>query len=121
MQYNGMTGKIMKIDLSAPAAEIVETSAYAELSGGAALASRILLQELPADLKDAYDEKNILVFAAGALTGSGYPGSCGLTVAALSPISGTPCCHQMNGRLGTMLRYAGYDAIIIGGVSASPV
>lgn len=121
MQYNGMTGKILKIDLSAPAAEIVETSAYAELSGGAALASRILLQELPTDLKDAYDEKNILVFAAGALTGSGYPGSCGLTVAALSPISGTPCCHQMNGRLGTMLRYAGYDAIIIGGVSASPV
>ena len=121
MQYNGMTGKILKIDLSAPSAEIVETSTYAELSGGAALASRILLQELPTDLKDAYDEKNILVFAAGALTGSGYPGSCGLTVAALSPISGTPCCHQMNGRLGSVLKYAGYDALVISGKSASPV
>ena len=59
MQYNGMTGKILKIDLSAPAAEIVETSAYAELSGGAALASRILLQELPKLGENPSDEQLI--------------------------------------------------------------
>ncbi|MBR5559403.1 MAG: hypothetical protein IKU72_04070 [Oscillospiraceae bacterium] len=121
MENYAMTGKILKIDLSTPAAEIVKTADYAELSGGASLAYRILLKELPAKLENAYDQGNVLVLAAGALTGSGIPGSCSVAVAALSPITGVPCCHQMNGRIGTMLKYAGYDAVIITGASASPV
>jgi len=121
MANNAMTGKILKIDLSTPGAEILKTADYAELSGGASLAYRILLKELPTELENAYDQNNVLVLAAGALTGSGLAASCSVAVAALSPITGVPCCHQMNGRLGTMMKYAGYDAIVITGASASPV
>lgn len=121
MENYGLTGKILKLDLSAPGAEVVATSDYAELSGGAALAYRILLKDLPSQLESAYDAENVLVLAAGVLTGSGVPASCSLAVAALSPLDGTPCCHQLNSRLGPMLKYAGYDAVIITGASASPV
>lgn len=121
MENYGLTGKILRLDLSAPGAEVVATADYAELSGGAALAYRILLKELPAQLESAYDAENVLVLAAGVLTGSGVPASCSLAVAALSPLDGTPCCHQLSSRLGPMLKYAGYDAIIITGASASPV
>lgn len=121
MENYGMTGKILKIDLSIPDAQVVNTADYAEFSGGASLAYRILLKELPTELENAYDAANLLVFAAGALTGSGYPGSCSMAVAALSPLTGTPCCHQVNGRLGSVLKYAGYDALVISGKSSSPI
>lgn len=121
MEHYGMTGNILKIDLSSQSAQLVSTGNYADLSGGAPLAYRILLQELPTDLKDAYDEKNVLVLAAGFLTGSGLPASCSLTVAALSPLSGTPACAQLNSRLGPMLKQAGYDAVVLSGAASSPV
>ena len=121
MEHCALTGNILKIDLTSQKAELASTGSYADFSGGAPLAYRILLQELPTDLKDAYDEKNVLVLAAGALTGSGLPASCSLAVAALSPISGTPACAQLNSRLGPMLKQAGYDAIIFTGAASSPV
>jgi|GEM_PF-2564356 len=121
MAQSCMTGKVLKIDLAAQSADLLETGSYSELTGGAALAARILFQLLPGRLEDPFDTGNVLVFAAGMLTGTGLPGSCALTAAAVSPLTGAPVFIELDGRLGPQLKQAGYDALVLTGAASAPV
>ena len=117
----GTTGKILKIDLASQKAELLETAAYGSLAGGPALAYRLLAEFLPASLEDAYDENNLIVLAAGPLTGSGLPGACAAVVGGISPLTGTPATAFLGGRFACQLKYAGYDAVVITGRASVPV
>ena len=69
---------------------------------------------------DPLSPENILIFAAGPLTGFPLPNSGKLVVASKSPLTG----GYGDGNIGTFaavhMRKAGYDAVIVEGKAAKP-
>ena len=88
--------------------------------GGRGFAAKLLWDQVKPGA-DPLSPDNILVFAAGPLTGFGVPNSGKLVVAAKSPLTG----GYGDGNIGTnaaiQMRKAGYDAIIIEGKAKTPV
>lgn len=114
-------GTILRIDLSTGKIERQPTSVYAEKwLGGRGFNSRILYKELEPGI-DALSADNVLMFSVGPLTGSMFPGSGRVEVAAKSPVTGIQGMSNMGGYWGPELKYAGYDSIIIKGKAPRPV
>jgi len=91
-----------------------------EFLGGKGLAAKILMKELPAHA-DPLGEDNILIFNTGVLTGTGTPTSGRFNATSKSPLTGGIGHCNCGGDFGTFLKKAGFDGIIIKGVSDSPV
>ncbi|MBN1195300.1 MAG: aldehyde ferredoxin oxidoreductase family protein [Methanomicrobiaceae archaeon] len=70
---------------------------------------------------DPFAPENVLVFAAGPLTGSGMPLGARYDVVTASPLTGTLTSANSGGFFGTALKRAGFDAVIISGASATPL
>ncbi|MDT8357165.1 MAG: aldehyde ferredoxin oxidoreductase family protein [Methanomicrobiaceae archaeon] len=70
---------------------------------------------------DPLGPENVLVFAAGPLTGTGIPLGSRYDVVTVSPLTGTLTSANSGGQFGTGLKRAGYDAVVITGVSPRPV
>jgi aldehyde:ferredoxin oxidoreductase len=114
-------GTIVRVDLSTGKIEKQPTAAYAEKwLGGRGFNTRILYKELQPQI-DALSPDNILIFSVGPLTGSMFPGSGRVEVAAKSPVTGIQGMSNMGGYWGPELKYAGYDSIVIKGKASKPV
>ncbi len=114
-------GTILRVDLSNGKIERQPTVAYADQwLGGRGFNSRILYKELEPGI-DALSPDNVLIFSVGPLTGSMFPGSGRVEVAAKSPVTGIQGMSNMGGYWGPELKYAGYDSIIIKGKAPKPV
>jgi aldehyde:ferredoxin oxidoreductase len=114
-------GTILRVDLSIGKIEKQPTAAYADKwLGGRGFNTRILYKELQPHT-DALSPDNILIFSVGPLTGSMFPGSGRVEVAAKSPVTGIQGMSNMGGYWGPELKYAGYDSIIIKGKASKPV
>ena len=117
----GYTGKILRIDLTNQTTSILETTKYVpEYLGGRALCYRIFWDEVGADVKEAYDPRNKVIIMTGATCGTGMPASARMTLAGISPNNyPEQFCHSnMGGFFSGMLKYAGYDGLIIEGRAA---
>ncbi len=88
--------------------------------GGRGLNIKRLWDELPAHT-DGLSPHNILVFGAGPLVGSLFPGGARFNVSAMSPQTGILGDANAGGFFGPEIRYAGYDQIIIEGRAERPV
>ncbi|MEM3754770.1 MAG: aldehyde ferredoxin oxidoreductase family protein, partial [Candidatus Bathyarchaeia archaeon] len=66
-------------------------------------------------------KENLLIFMTGPLTGAPIPFSGKWSVAAISPLTGIWGESNAGGIWGAKLKFAGYDGIIIGGKSNSPI
>ncbi len=119
---NSYNGKILRVDLTKGElkTEILEESIYRKYIGGSSLASYFLLKELKKRI-DPLGPENILVFAASVITGTTVPGASRYTVAAKSPLTGGFGEAEAGGWWAPELKWAGYDAIVIKGVSPKPV
>ncbi len=114
-------GTILRVDLSTGKIEKQPTSTYAEKwIGGRGINARILYTELEPGI-DALSPENVLIFSVGPLTGSMFPGSGRVEVAAKSPVTGIQGMSNMGGYWGPELKYAGYDSIVIKGRAPEPV
>ncbi|MCD6563649.1 MAG: aldehyde ferredoxin oxidoreductase family protein [Thermoproteales archaeon] len=118
----GWTGKILILDLTK---QRFKTWSYEkELAynyiGGRGFAIKILWDLLPRGI-DPLSPENILVIAAGPLTGLPIPSSGKIVIASKSPLTN----GYGDGNIGTLasvkMRYAGYDAIVIKGKSKRPI
>jgi len=121
-QY-GYTGKILRIDLSSGAITHVPTMDYADrFLGGRGIAARVHWDEVQPEVK-AFDPENRLSIFTGPLAGFNGLGSSRWTVCGKSPLT----IHEqfsysnLGGSWGVRLKFAGYDGIIIQGVSDKPV
>lgn len=116
------TGKILQIDLSSGAMSVDEPpeSFYRSLIGGRGFILHYLLKESPAGL-DPLSPENLLIFAAGVLTGSVLPGSGRHAVGAKSPLTGALASSEAGGWWGAELKRAGFDALVIRGKAEKPV
>src|SRR5512146_116988 len=118
----GWTGVFLNINLTKNTAEAEN---YPEdlaqnFLGGRGFAAKLLWDRLKAGT-DPLSSENLLIFAAGPLTGIGLPNSGKLVVASKSPLTG----GYGDGNIGTLaavhMRKAGYDALVIEGKASSPV
>jgi len=118
-------GRILRVDLTRGVItdeNLPEEPLLKKLIGGQALATYILLKELPLTAKP-FAPENLIVIMTGPLTGNGFtPGGTKVTAVYLSPLTNTTLGRgATSGYWGTYLKSAGYDGIIISGASPTPV
>lgn len=118
----GWAGKILEIDLTTRAItrrSLDENIARLYL-GGRGLGARLLWDEVGADV-DALSPRNVLIFATGPLTATGYQTSNRFSVSTKSPLTGTILDANSGGYWGMQFKRAGYDALIVRGRADKPV
>ncbi len=118
----GWNGVFLQVNLSKnkAIAESYDARLALNFLGGRGFAAKILWDKLKPGT-DPLSPENMLIFAAGPLTGLGLPNSGKFVVAAKSPLTG----GYGDGNIGTsaavQMRKAGYDAVIVEGKANSPV
>ena len=91
--------------------------------GARGVAARLAWDEIPPGVTP-YDSENLLVVGVGPLTGTSAPSSGRTTICSLSPQAYPNewfSYSSIGGYWGPTLKYAGYDTIIVQGVSPEPV
>ena len=125
---NGYTGKIARINLSTKQISTIDTEKYEDFGGGYGMGTAIFWDFAVAlgdwDLKDPYDPRHVLPIMAGPLAGTGVPGAGRISICGISPET-FPTNEffrgGFGGRFATMMKQAGWDGVVIEGMSASPV
>jgi aldehyde:ferredoxin oxidoreductase len=120
-------GKILNVDLNKGSINVESTDEKIakKYIGGKGYALYLLYQMLKEKKGsiDALGEENVLIFATGPGTGvAGFPASGRYHVMALkSPLTGSVGSGNSGGNWGPSLKFAGFDFIVIKGVSKEPV
>jgi len=119
---DGYAGKIAYADLSAGKVTIKPTPPELKKKylGGRGFGIRLLTDMLDPKI-DPLSEKNILVFAAGPLTGTGIALGSRYEVSTISPLSGTAMSANSGGVFGWKMKKAGFDAVVVTGRSRRPL
>jgi aldehyde:ferredoxin oxidoreductase len=119
---DGYAGKIAYADLSAGTVTIKPTppELKKQYIGGRGFGIRLLTDMVDPKV-DPLGEKNILVFAAGPLTGTGIPLGSRYEVSTISPLSGTAMSGNSGGVFGWKMKKAGFDAVVVSGRSRRPL
>lgn len=117
----GWSGRILKVDLSNSKSVIKKLDGGDALNfiGGRGLAIKLLWDNLPLGV-NPFSPDNILILSVGPLTGLPLPSSGKLVVATKSPLT----FGYGDGNIGSVaalqMKMAGFDAVMIRGVSENP-
>ena len=118
----GFSGKILVVDLNS--ADIKEEQLpekmYRDFLGGAGLGVRLLMERQDGGA-DPLGPDNILGFMPGIFGGTLVPSGSRLTVVSKSPLTGGWGDASVGGHVAYELKRAGYDGILVQGVSQDPV
>jgi aldehyde:ferredoxin oxidoreductase len=119
---NAFWGKVLRVNLSTREITIEEYDWkwYRTYLGGWGLVAYVLLKEVPGDA-DPLGPANKLVFAPGILTGIAMGGTGRNAIGAKSPLTGGFGESDVGGYWGAELKLAGWDGIIVEGISETPV
>lgn len=113
------TGRVARVDLTERRVEIRETpDFYGNLGGRGFGVFELLRGVVPGT--DPLSAENLLVFAAGSLTGTSFPGSSRIALVTKNVLSGGISTSSGGGNLGPKFRQAGFDALVISGRASSP-
>lgn len=120
---NGYAGKIVSIDLSTEKITFRDTAKYAtQYIGGRGIATRIYFEEVPPNIS-AFDPENKLIFMSGPLGGTLAPGGGRFCLVSKSPQTypvESIADSNMGGDFGSILKFAGFDGIVISGKAKNP-
>ncbi|MFW6209644.1 MAG: aldehyde ferredoxin oxidoreductase N-terminal domain-containing protein, partial [Spirochaetota bacterium] len=110
------------IDLSKGNVHTVQTSTEdLELFlGSRGYAAKILFERV-APAIGPFDPQNCLIFSVGPFTGTNWPTGARMTVSAKSPATDAYGYGNTGGFIGTEIRKAGYDAVVVTGRAERPV
>ena len=119
---NGWMGTILRVDLTSRKVvkEVMPERWVHAFVGGRGLNARLLYDEVKAGT-DPLGPENKLIIGVGPCNGTIVPGSQRFTVTFKSPITGHYGDSNSGGSFGAMLKYAGYDLIVIEGAADEPV
>jgi len=119
---NGYWNKILHVNLSDRTTRVEEPGDrfFRRYAGGRGFIAHYLLKHVPKGA-DPLGPDNILVFAPGVITGAPVPGAGRHSVGAKSPLTGGFGESESGGYWGAELKRAGWDAIVVHGVSQAPV
>lgn len=118
----GYGGRILHIDLAHKryTRELLDASLARDYVGGRGFVARLLWDNVKRGA-DPLGPDNVVVIAAGPLTGTFLPSSSKVQFGSKSPLTGGYGDSNMGGHFGAELKHAGYDAVVIQGVSSGPV
>jgi aldehyde:ferredoxin oxidoreductase len=118
----GFIGRLLRVKLTEGkiSEEPVQMEWARQYLGGAALATRYLIAESPANI-DPYSPETPLIFMTGPLTGTASASASRYSVVAKSPQTGLLGHSNSGGTFGPALKRSGYDGIIFEGAAAEPV
>jgi aldehyde:ferredoxin oxidoreductase len=119
---DGYAGRILYADLSKGSLEVkpFTDDLKRQYLGGRGLGVKILADNFD-KLGDPLGESNILIFAAGPLTGTPIPLGSRYGVITKSPLTGTITSSNSGGMFGWKMKKAGFDAVVVTGKAKSPV
>ncbi len=127
----GYAGSIARINLTTGAVSLIDTSLYEEWGGGhgiaAALFYDICIKEKGLNLEevDGFHPDNLTTIMTSPFTGTAVPAAGGRTEIAGMGVHAYPkdwyTKSLIGGRIGPMIKFAGYDGIAIEGAAAEPV
>ena len=119
---NGFAGKVARIDLTSKSVreEPLDAEVARKYEGGRAFGAKVLLEELEPET-DPLGPDNKLIFVGGPATGTVIPGQTRYLVIGKSPLTGLYGEAGGGGAFMTMVKRAGYDALIVEGKADSPV
>lgn len=112
----GYTGKSVRVDLSEGRSEIFGTPAELcrRFIGGRGLGVALMREHITR----AFDSEEMpIIFATGPLVGTAAPTSGRLSVVSRSPLTSTVFDCSVGGRFATELKRAGFDMLIVSGIS----
>jgi aldehyde:ferredoxin oxidoreductase len=114
--------KILRVNLTDGSISIDEPDHiyFRRYMGGWNIIADTLLREVPA-AADPLGAENKLIFANGVLTGLPVAGLSRSAVGAKSPLTGGFGASELGGFFPAELKRAGFDALIVEGVSPNPV
>jgi len=118
----GINGNILRVDLTVARLSVqpISEEHYRRHLGGRGIIAHTLLTEVPKGI-DPFGAENRLVFALGTLTGHPFVGSGRNSVGCKSPMTDGYGESEAGGFWGAELKRAGFEAIVIEGISAKPV
>ena len=122
---NGYTGEIARINLTTRQISVIQTSTYEMWGGGHGMGSAIFWDLVPDKTIDGFDPGNVVTIMTSPFAGTMVPGASsraeiqGIGVQS-SPI-GWYTRGNVGGRFAAMLKYAGYDGIVLEGKADTPV
>jgi aldehyde:ferredoxin oxidoreductase len=123
---NGYTGKILSINLSYRAVTVIDTKDYEEFGGGHGIGSALFFDLVKNKSISGFDPSNVVTIMTSPLTGTMAPGgACARTEVQGIGVQSYPIewftRSGFGGRFGAMLKYAGWDGIVIEGKADKPV
>jgi len=126
----GHVGKILKVDLTGSETEIIPTRKYERWIGGIGMGTALFWDEVDKEyITDTskisgFEPENVICIMPGVLSGAMVPGGARTEVCGIAPeVYPRPQFIRGNfgGDFGPMLKFAGYDGIVIEGKADTPV
>lgn len=119
---HGWIGTILRVNLADGSVkkEALDPELAKKYIGARGLGSRILADEIDPKV-DPLSADNKLIFASGPLSGTNAPSAAHYNVVTKGPLGGTIAASSSGGVFGPMMKYAGYDLIIVEGKAKKPV
>lgn len=119
---DGYAGNMIYADLSAGKISIRPTPPELKKKyiGGRGFGIRLLTDMVDPGI-EPLSEENVIIYAAGPLTGTGIPLGSRYEVSTISPLTGTVTSANSGGVFGWKMKKAGFDAVVITGRSKKPV
>lgn len=123
---NGYAGLILKIDLTSRTISDIPTSDYSdEWVGGHGMGSAIFFDLVPDKTIDGFDPANVVTMMTSPFCGTPVPAAGGRTEVQGIGVQSYPygwfTRSNFGGRFSSMLKYAGWDGIILMGKADQPV
>ena len=118
----GWRGKILRVDLTKKETKVenLDTKTAKDYIGGRGWGIYYLNKEVDPKC-DPFSPENMLIMAAGPLTGTYVPTGGRYMVMTKSPLTGALTCSNSGGHFPKELKWAGIDAILLTGRSPEPV
>lgn len=117
-----MEFKLLRLDLTNQKAreEKIDEKTLRRFLGGRGLGAYLALQEIPRGV-DPFSPENRVYILTGPLTGTGAFETGRYHVVGKSPLTGILGDANSGGQFGPWLRFAGYDGVVVEGISEDPV
>lgn len=124
-KYHGWAGEVLRVDLSKEKIlkEPLDVTLAKSFIGGRGLNTKRLFDGIYSNFSqiDPLGPQNLLLFGVGPLGGTPLPGTARWNVTGKSPLTGLLGDSNCGGFWGPELKFAGYDQIILHGISKDPV
>jgi aldehyde:ferredoxin oxidoreductase len=122
---NGYAGKILRLDLTGRKVSDIPTSDYEQWGGGHGMGSAIFFDLVKDKTVDGFDPANVVTIMTSPLCGTLVPAAGGRTEVQGIGVQSYPIGwftrSNFGGRFSAMLKYAGWDGIVIEGKAEEPV